>query len=117
MQPTNNITEELTQLFNDRQFQKILEISTKNEINPSNEPNEAYIVAASLFQISKYDECLLVRKFSTSHRGDASFASMYGAVYEDGKCDAKHVFEGITSIHRTIFKKQLCKPFDRSERI
>ena len=102
MQPTNNITEELTQLFNDRQFQKILEISTKNEISPSNEPNEAYIVAASLFQIGKYDECLLwCESLAPAIGGDASFASMYGAVLRRlGKLtDAKHVFEEALNIH------------------
>ena len=42
MQQANNSSENLVKLFNERQYQRVLDISTTNEINPSNNPNEAY---------------------------------------------------------------------------
>ena len=102
MQQANNSSENLVKLFNERQYQRVLDISTTNEINPSNNPNEAYVVAASLFQIGKYDECLLwCEGLAPAIGSDAAFASMYGAVLRRlGKLvDAQNIFREALSIH------------------
>ena len=90
------VAEKLEQLFNGRHFHKVLDISKENEITPNNNPSESYIVAAALFQLGKYDECLLWCEGLTPTMGsNAAFASMYGAVLRRlGKLsEAQRVFK------------------------
>ena len=71
---------ELTTLFEERKFQSILDYAQKHEITPANNPRAANIVAAALFQIGRYPDCLLwCEALSPSLSGDANFISMYGA--------------------------------------
>ena len=58
-------------------------------------------VAASLFQIGKYDECLLwCEGLAPAIGSDAAFASMYGAVLRRlESLDAQNIFKEALSIH------------------
>lgn len=128
MQPSNTILEKLSQLFSERQYQKILQVSKENELTPNNYPGESYIVAAALFQIGKYDECLLwCESLAPVMCGDASFASMHGAVLRRlGKLvDAQNIFKEALDIHTSnnVLKNNYAnlltdlKSFDEAEKI
>ena len=128
MQASNIISERLSQLFNDRQYQKVLQVSKENEITPNNNPGESYVVAAALFQIGKFDECLLwCESLAPVMCADASFASMHGAVLRRlGKLvEAQNVFKEALEIHTSnnILKNNYAnlltdlKSFDEAEKI
>ena len=72
---------ELAVLFEQRNFQAILDRAQRDEITPATNPNAANVVAAALFQIGRYSDCLLwCEGLSPSLHGDAGFISMHGAV-------------------------------------
>ncbi len=78
---STNLQENLLELFQEHRYQAILDKVEKDEITPAEDPQASKIVAASLFQLNKYDDCLLwCEGISPSLGGDASFASMHGAV-------------------------------------
>ncbi len=76
-----NLQSELTSLFEQGQFQSVLDRSQREEITPATDPKAANVVAAALFQLGRYPDCLLwCEGLAPSLSGDASFASMHGAV-------------------------------------
>lgn len=76
-----NLKTELTSLFEQGQFQSVLDLSQREEITPAADPTAANVVAAALFQLGRYPECLLwCEGLAPSLEGDGSFASMHGAV-------------------------------------
>lgn len=78
---STNLQSNLTQLFEQGQFQQVLDLAQIEEITPAGDPNTANIVAASLFQLGKYADCLLwCEGLSPALNGDSTFASMHGAV-------------------------------------
>lgn len=78
---STNLQSNLTQLFEQGQFQQILDIAQREEITPAGDPNTANIVAASLFQLGRYPDCLLwCEGLSPALNGNPTFASMHGAV-------------------------------------
>lgn len=96
------IQAELVALFEQRNFQSILDRAQRDEITPATNPNAANIVAAALFQIGRYSECLLwCEGLSPSLSGDASFTSMHGAVLRRaGRLDeAERVFRAALEMH------------------
>ena len=71
----------LSSLFDQRNFQAVLEKANQEEITPASNPECANIVAASLFQLGRYSDCLLwCEELLPSLQGSAPFSSMYGAV-------------------------------------
>ena len=86
---------ELIALFEQKQFQTILDRAQREEITPAADPKTANIVAAALFQLGRYPDCILwCEALSPSLKGDANFASMHGAVLRRlGRLkDAENVF-------------------------
>ena len=78
---STSLQTELSNLFEQRKFQSILERAQSDEISPANNPHASNIVAAALFQIGRFSDCLLwCEALSPSLSGNASFISMYGAV-------------------------------------
>ena len=78
---SSSINAELTSLFEQRQFQSVLDVALEHEVNPSRDPGSSNIVAAALFQMNRYADCLLwCEGLAPSLSGESSFASMYGAV-------------------------------------
>ena len=78
---STSLQAELTTLFEQRNFQSIIDRAQRDEITPSTYPHAANVVAASLFQLGRYSDCLLwCEALSPSLSGDPSFVSMHGAV-------------------------------------
>lgn len=76
-----NLQAELAALFEQGQFQTVLDRAQREEITPAVDPKAANVVAAALFQLGRYPDCLLwCEGLTPSLNGDASFASMHGAV-------------------------------------
>ena len=97
-----SIQRELVDLFEQRNFQSILDRAQRDEITPENNPHAANIVAAALFQIGRYPDCLLwCEALSPSLRDDPSFVSMHGAVLRRiGRLDeAEQVFRTSLRVH------------------
>lgn len=93
---------ELATLFEQRNFQSILDRAERDEITPATNPHAANIVAAALFQIGRYTDCLLwCEALSPSLNNNASFVSMYGAVLRRvGRLDeAEKAFRAALSTH------------------
>ena len=105
-----NLQAELASLFEEKQFQQILDRAQHEEITPSSDPKTANIVAAALFQLGRYPDCLLwCEALTPSLDGDANFASMHGAVLRRlGRLsDAETVF-------RSALKNTSSNPFLRN---
>ena len=78
--PTNPRQSELGALFDQRKYQGVLEIAKADEITPASDPQAANVVAASLFQLGRFPECLLwCEGLHPALQGEPSFSSMYGA--------------------------------------
>ena len=78
---SQNLQNELLDLFNQGQFQLVLDRANREEITPAADPKTANVVAAALFQLGRYPDCLLwCEGLAPSLNGDAGFASMHGAV-------------------------------------
>ncbi len=78
---TSNLEENFLALFKQQRYQAILDQVEQEEVNPAADPNASKLVAASLFQLSRYSDCLLwCEGIAPSLGGDAGFSSMYGAV-------------------------------------
>ena len=100
---TSTIQAELTALFEQRSFQSILDRAKLDEISPSGDPRTANIVAAALFQLGRFEDCLLwCEGLAPSLAGDPVFASMHGAVLRrvGQKIEAESVFREALSLHR-----------------
>ena len=100
---TSSIQAELATLFEKRSFQAILDRAKSNEISPSGDPRTANIVAAALFQLGRYEDCLLwCEGLAPSLASDASFASMYGATLRRvGQLnEAETIFREALSLHK-----------------
>ena len=77
---STSLQTEISNLFEQRKFQSILERAQSDEISPANNPHASNIVAAALFQIGRYPDCLLwCEALSPSMSGDSNFISMHGA--------------------------------------
>ena len=50
--------DQLAALYNSRSYNNVVFKALELDINPSNDPQCSNIVAASLFQLSKFDDCL-----------------------------------------------------------
>ena len=75
------LKDELLSLFNQRNYSSVVNQALNKQLTPEADPSCGNIVAASLFQLSKFDDCLLwCEALSPSFAGDPAFASMYGAV-------------------------------------
>ena len=75
-----NLQAELFALFEQGQFQSVLDRAQREEITPAADPKTANVVAAALFQLGRYPDCLLwCEGLAPSLEGDAAFASMHGA--------------------------------------
>ena len=67
-------------LFEEASFSKIIQIATETELNPVDDPLAANYVAASLFKLSNFTECVLwCESIYSSLSNDSGFLSMYGA--------------------------------------
>ena len=78
---STSLQTELSNLFEQRKFQSILERAQSDEISPANNPHASNIVAAALFQIGRFSDCLLwCEALSPSLSGNASFLSMYAVI-------------------------------------
>lgn len=72
---------ELTTLFEQQQYQLIVDRAQRDEITPATDPKAANVVAAALFQLGRYSDCQLwCEGLAPSINGDANFASLHGAV-------------------------------------
>ncbi len=105
-----NHQSELKRLFEKGHFQSVIDLAQREEIKPATDPQAANIVAASLFQLGRYPDCLLwCEGLAPSLDGDANFASMHGAVLRrvGQLTDAEKVF-------RTSLKTNPNNPFLRN---
>ena len=92
---------ELTALFEQQQYQSIVDRAQRDEITPATDPKAANVVAAALFQLGRYSDCQLwCEGLASSLNGDANFASLHGAVLRRlGRLDdAESVFRDALSI-------------------
>ena len=99
---TKSTQNELASLFEQRNFQAILDRAQRDEITPATNPHAANVVAAALFQVGRYPECLLwCEGLSPSLENDAGFTSMYGAVLRrSGRIkEAESVFRNALEAH------------------
>lgn len=97
-----NLHADLAELFQQQRYQAILEQVQRQEITPAADPRAANIVAAALFQLGRYPDCLLwCEGVAPSLQGDPSFTSMYGAVLRRlGRLDeAERVFRQTLADH------------------
>ena len=75
-----SIQDQLLSLFNSKEYNNVVSLALSKEISPISDPQASNIVAASLFQLSKFDECLLwCEGLSSTFNTEPSFSSMYGA--------------------------------------
>jgi tetratricopeptide (TPR) repeat protein len=98
----SSLQTELAGLFEQRSYQAILDRVQRDEITPAADPQAANVVAAALFQLGRYSDCLLwCEGVAPALQGDASFASMYGAVLRRiGRLEAaEKVFRQALSQH------------------
>ena len=99
---SNSTQNELASLFEQKNFQAILDRAQRDEITPATNPHAANVIAAALFQVGRYPECLLwCEGLSPSLENDAGFTSMYGAVLRrSGRLkEAETVFRNALEIH------------------
>lgn len=107
---TPAITSELNTLFEQRKFQQILDKAQHDEISPASDPTCGMVVAAALFQLGRYSDCMLwCESLFPAMQGDTSFSSMYGAVLRRlGKLqEAEKIF-------REALEKEPNNPFLRN---
>lgn len=93
---------ELATLFEQRNFQSIIDLARRDEITPATNPHAANVVAAALFQTERYSDCLLWCEALAPSLGDnASFVSMHGAVLRRvGRLDqAEQTFRAALKTH------------------
>ena len=77
---TSSIKDQLLALFNSKNYNRVVSLALENDISPLGDPESSNLVAAALFQLSKFDDCLLwCEGLAPSMNGDVAFASMYGA--------------------------------------
>jgi len=77
---TTTLYDQLAALYNSRSYNNVVSKALELDINPSNDPQCSNIVAASLFQLSKFDDCLTwCDGLAPSFERDSGFASMHGA--------------------------------------
>ena len=57
--PSNPLQTELVTFFEQRNYQAVLDRAKADEITPASDPQAGNVVAASLFQLGRYPECLL----------------------------------------------------------
>ena len=94
--------EALLNFFNQKEYSHAVSYAIEKDISPVSDPQSSNIVAASLFQLSRFEECLLwCEGLSSTYNSDPSFASMYGATlrrlnrYEE----ASSVFESSLQVN------------------
>lgn len=100
--PSNPLQTELGALFEQGKYQGVVDRAQADELTPASDPQAANVVAASLFQLARYPECLLwCEALQPALEGEASFASMYGAVLRRvGRLDeAETVFRRALAQH------------------
>lgn len=125
---STSLQAELSSLFEQRNFQAILDRAQHEEITPATNPHAANVIAATLFQLGRYPDCLLwCEGLSPSLTNDAAFASMHGAVLRRiGRMDeAEQIFRTALLTHpnniflRNNFANLLIdqKHFDEAEAI
>ena len=56
--PSNPLQTELVTFFEQRNYQAVLDRAKADEITPASDPQAGNVVAASLFQLGRYPECL-----------------------------------------------------------
>ena len=91
---STSIQAELASLFEQRNFQSILDRAQQDEISPANNPHAAHIVAAALFQVGRYSDCLLwCEGLSPALNGDASFTQCMEQFRRTGRLEeAEKIF-------------------------
>ena len=93
---------ELATFFEQRNYQAVLDRAKADEITPASDPQSANVVAASLFYLGRYPECLLwCEGLEPALQGEPSFSSMHGAVLRRmGRLDeAETVFRQALAQH------------------
>ena len=93
---TTTLYDQLTTFYKSRNYNNVISKAIELDINPSNDPLCANIVAASLFQLSKFDDCLMwCEGLAASYEGNSGFASMHGATLRrlNRLSEASSVFE------------------------
>ena len=109
---------ELKALFEKGFFQSVIDLAQREEIKPATDPQAANIVAASLFQLGRYPDCLLACSLAPSLNGDPSFSSMHGAVLRRvGRLDeAEKLFRAAlkTAPNNPFLRNTFCESVDRS---
>lgn len=99
---SNPLQPELSTLFEERRYQGVLDRAKADEITPASDPQQANVVAASLFQLGRFPECLLwCEGLQPALQGEPSFSSMHGAVLRRlGRFDeAEKVFRQALAEH------------------
>ena len=98
----SSLKTELAGLFEQRSYQAILDRVQRDEITPAADPQAANVVAAALFQLGRYSDCLLwCEALAPALQGDPGFASMYGATLRrvDRLQEAETVFRAALVQH------------------
>ena len=70
---------DLTRLFEEQKYQDIIQWADSNNISPSSDPSQAFVIAAALFKNDNFTECLLwCESIAPSVHSD-SFYSLHAA--------------------------------------
>ena len=66
-------------LFEEQKFQEIIDVANENNISPSSDPNQSFVVAAALFKTDKFKECLLWCESIAPSLNTDNFYSLHAA--------------------------------------
>ena len=78
----------LAQLFEEQRFQDIINFANANNISPSNDPNQSFVIAAALFKTDHFAECLLwCDSIAPSLNSDSFYSLHAAALRRVGKFD------------------------------
>ena len=117
----------MAQLFEEQKFQDIINFANSNNISPSNDPNQSFVIAAALFKTDNFAECLLWCDSIAPSLNSDSFYSLHAATLRRvGKFDqAEKLFkQGISEYPQSQSLKNNYanllidqKKFDEAEQI
>jgi len=80
MQQPVSLTDKLHKLFDLERYEEILDLSNQEDLTPSNDPTASQFVAASLFKLGRFPECVeWCQELSPSLGNSPEFASLHGA--------------------------------------
>ena len=79
--PSLSLADQFLSFYNQGNYQAVVDSSAEIELTPADDPVAANVLAASLFKLEQYSECLLwCESLHSLLPNDENLASMHGAV-------------------------------------